>query len=136
MPTKLSSETVTEGVRVRAAALYMPDQSQPAARKYVFAYRIGITNEGTQRVRLLSRHWVIINGSGDREDVQGPGVVGKFPSLGPGEHFEYTSFCPLDTEWGTMEGSFRMQREDGETFDVMIGRFFLATTARPMVEEA
>ncbi|MER3522737.1 MAG: Co2+/Mg2+ efflux protein ApaG [Ignavibacteria bacterium] len=136
MSTKLSSETVTEGVRVRAAALYLPDQSQPAAQKYLFAYRISIINEGTERVRLLSRHWVIINGSGDREDVGGPGVVGKFPSLAPGEQFEYTSFCPLDTEWGTMEGSFRMQREDGETFDAIIGRFFLATTARPMVEEA
>lgn len=136
MSDQFSSKTVTEGVRVRAAALYLPDQSQPAAGRYMFAYRVSIGNEGTQRVRLLSRHWVIINGSGDREDVEGPGVVGKFPSLAPGEQFEYTSFCPLDTEWGTMEGSFRMQREDGTLFDVIIARFFLAATARPMVEEA
>jgi ApaG protein len=78
---------------------------------------------------------VIINGNGDREDVQGPGVVGKFPSLAPGEYFEYMSFCPLDTEWGTMEGTYRMQREDGTQFDAVIGRFFLAVNAPHEVEE-
>lgn len=101
----------------------------------MFAYRITIKNEGVQRVRLISRHWVIINGDGDREDVEGPGVVGKFPTLAPGEEFQYTSFCPLDTEWGTMEGTYRMQREDGSLFDAVIGRFFLAMNASHMVEE-
>lgn len=125
----LSSDTVTEGIRVQAEAAYLPDQSHPAANKYVFAYSISIANEGTKRARLLSRHWVIINGNGDREDVEGPGVVGKYPNLGTGDVFEYTSFCPLDTEWGTMEGTYRMQRDDGTTFDVNIGRFYLTMQA-------
>jgi ApaG protein len=102
----------------------------------VFAYRITIANEGTKRARLLSRHWVIINGDGDREDVQGPGVVGKTPNLAPGDDFEYTSFCPLDTEWGTMEGTFQMQREDGSTFDAVVGRFFLTVNAPSVAEVA
>lgn len=134
MSSKLSSERVTEGMRVCATATFLPEQSDPAARKFVFAYRITIKNEGAQRARLISRHWVIINGNGDREDVEAPGVVGKFPSLAPGEEFQYTSFCPLDTEWGTMEGTYRMQREDGTLFDVAIGRFFLAMSASHMVE--
>ncbi len=135
MARTLTSETLTEGIRIRAAALYAPDQSRPAEQRFVFAYRIMIRNEGTQSVRLLSRHWVIINGNGDREDVEGPGVVGKFPHLAPGESFEYMSFCPLDTEWGTMEGTYRMQREDGTQFDALIGRFFLAVNAPHEVEE-
>ena len=85
-------------------------------------------------MRLLSRRWVIINGDGDREDVAGRGVVGKTPSLAPGDMFEYTSFCPLDTEWGTMEGTYQMQREDGTLFDIVIGRFYLAVNAPQSAE--
>ena len=134
MPHTLTSETVTEGIRILAVAKFLQDQSDPEENKYVFAYRIKIWNEGTKRARLLSRHWVIINGDGDREDVQGSGVVGKTPSLAPGDEFEYTSFCPLDTEWGTMEGTFQMQREDGVIFDAVVGRFFLAINAPPVAE--
>ncbi|MDL1892821.1 Co2+/Mg2+ efflux protein ApaG [Sphingobacteriales bacterium CHB3] len=134
MPHSLLSDTTTEGIRVRAIATYLADQSQPSENKFVFAYRVFISNEGTKPARLISRHWVIINGNGDREDVEGPGVVGKYPRLAPGDVFEYTSFCPLDTEWGTMEGTYRMQSEDGSEFDVVIGRFYLACNA-PRMEE-
>ena len=122
------SEALTGGIRVRARATYLSDQSNPAEDKFIFAYWISIANEGTRRVKLLSRHWVIINGDGDREDVEGPGVVGKTPNLAPGDAFEYTSFCPLNTEWGTMEGTYHMQQDDGTLFDVAIGRFYLAIT--------
>lgn len=131
---KLVSDTLTEGIRVRAIASYRSDQSNPAESKFIFAYRISISNEGTKRARLLARHWVIINGNGDREDVQGPGVIGKYPNLAPGDEFEYTSFCPLNTEWGTMEGTYQMQREDGVIFDAVIGRFYLAMNAPQMAE--
>lgn len=126
------SDTVTHGMRIKALAQYMPKQSNTAENRFMFSYRIVISNEGTQWARLLSRHWVIINAHGERQDVQGPGVVGKTPALARGESFEYTSFCPLDTEWGTMEGSYQMQREDGTIFDAVIGRFFLATNAPTM----
>ena len=135
MPESFTSEIVTEGVRVQAIASYLPGQSSPGESKFVFAYRIRISNEGTRRARLLSRHWVIINGNGDREDVEGPGVVGKHPSLAHGDMFEYTSFCPLDTEWGSMEGTYKMQRDDGTEFDVRIARFYLSTSAPQVVEE-
>jgi len=129
MSHAFASDTVTEGVRIKAVSHYLPAQSNPDEHRYMFAYRIRISNESTRWVKLLSRHWVIINAEGERQDVEGPGVVGKMPALHPGDSFEYTSFCPLDTEWGTMEGTYRMQRENGETFDVVIGRFFLATSA-------
>ena len=134
MSHTLMSDTITHGIRVRAIAAYLSEQSNPVESKFIFAYKISIGNEGTKRARLLSRHWVIINGNGDREDVEGPGVVGKTPNLAPGDVFEYTSFCPLDTEWGTMEGTYQMQREDGTTFDAVIGRFYLAMNAPQIAE--
>lgn len=129
MSQPFTSDTITHGIRVRAAAHYLPGQSSPAEGRYMFAYRIVISNESASSVKLLSRHWVIINGNGVRQDVEGPGVVGKTPALEPGGSFKYTSFCPLDTEWGSMEGTYRMERDEGEEFDAVIGRFFLATNA-------
>lgn len=129
MARPFMSDTVTGGIRIRAVSQYLPGQSNPAEHRFMFAYRIIISNESMHWTKLVSRHWVIINADGERQDVEGSGVVGKTPALSPGESFEYTSFCPLDTEWGSMEGTYQMQREDGETFDVNIGRFFLATNA-------
>ena len=69
--------------------------------------------------------WVIINADGDREEVDGPGVVGYLPELNAGESFEYSSSCPLDTNWGTMEGHYSFMGDDGVKFDALIGRFYL-----------
>ncbi len=136
MTRLLTSNTVTEGIRVRAVAIYQPNESKPEENRFFFAYRVTMVNEGTETAQLLSRHWIIIDGDGDREDVEGTGVVGKFPLLEPGDVFEYASFCPLNTEWGTMEGTYRMQRDDGTKFDVVIGRFYLTMNAPREVEAA
>ena len=124
-----SSDTVTEGIRVQAAAQYLEGESEPDQRQYLFAYRIRIRNEGTRRARLKSRHWIIVDADNHREDVRGPGVVGKTPLLAPGESFEYSSGCPLRTPWGTMEGSYTMERDDGTSFEAAVGRFFLVSAA-------
>ena len=126
------SDTVTQGIRVQAQAQFLPSESDSERRHYVWAYRIVITNEGTSRARLKSRHWIILDADNRREDVRGGGVVGKTPSLAPGERFEYTSGCPLRTRWGTMEGSYTFEREDGSTFEVAIGRFFLVPPPAPV----
>ncbi|RPI18107.1 MAG: Co2+/Mg2+ efflux protein ApaG [Ignavibacteriae bacterium] len=121
-----SSETVTQGIRVKVEPEYVPEQSTPEQEKYLFAYKVTITNEGKRWAKLLSRHWEIINADGDEEIVDGPGVVGYTPDLDPGESFEYTSFCTLDTCWGTMQGYYRMSRDnDEEIFLVNIARFYL-----------
>lgn len=107
-PTDRCSECVTHGVRVRVQPQYRPDQSDPAASRWVFAYRIRITNETSDRtIRLLRRRWEIVDADGECRVVEGAGVVGQTPILRPGEVFEYTSYCPLETPWGTMEGVFR-----------------------------
>ncbi len=122
----LGSETVTEGIRVRVVPTYLPDQSDPERSQYIFTYRIHIKNEGPVAAKLLSRHWTITDAEGARQDVKGEGVVGEQPRIAPGKTYEYESFCPLETRWGTMEGIFVMEREDGVVFDARVSRFYLA----------
>jgi ApaG protein len=119
------SEAITEGVRVSVEARYSPEHSDPRRSEWFFLYTITLTNEGDGTCQLLTRHWIIRNAAGKVEEVRGPGVVGEQPVLEPGESFEYTSGCPLDTPFGSMEGSYQMVREDGAQFDAEIARFEL-----------
>jgi len=120
------SETTTRGVRVEVRTAYVPERSSPQESQYFFAYRIKISNVGEETVQLLSRHWVISDGAGNMEHVRGPGVVGEQPVLGPGESFEYTSFCPLPTPIGSMHGTYQMVTAGGSAFDAEIAPFSLA----------
>lgn len=119
-----SSVAITRGIRVEAHPVYMNEQSAADGSEHVFGYRMVITNQSDQVVQLLGRHWAIIDADGHRRDVEGEGVVGQQPILEPGESFEYASFCPLPTPWGTMEGSYALHGESGE-FRVRIERFYL-----------
>src|SRR5271157_65362 len=119
------SDATTNGIRVQARPSYIPERSAPDDSSYFFAYRIRITNGGSEIVQLLRRHWIITDGNGHVEEVEGPGVVGETPKLAPGASFEYTSFCPLPTPFGTMEGSYTMRTAAGAEFDVAIGQFSL-----------
>ena len=121
-----TSEAVTRGVRVRVQSEFNPDRSNPARGQWFFLYTITIANEGSETVQLLTRHWIITDADGKIEEVRGPGVVGKQPTLKPGESFEYTSGCPLTTAFGVMEGTYQMVTESGERFDAKIAPFTLS----------
>jgi len=122
MPT---SEGVTQRIRVTVESTYHPERSNPAGREWFFSYKIRIANEGDSTVQLLTRHWTITDSDGDVQEVRGPGVIGQQPVLSAGQSFEYTSFCPLSTAFGTMHGSYQMERDDGTRFDVEIPPFAL-----------
>ena len=130
------SDSVTDGIRIQAAAQYLPQESDPGASRYVFAYKITMLNQGEAKARLLARHWIILDSEARREDVRGPGVVGEYPALAPGENYSYISYCPLKTPWGTMEGTYTFERDDGSRFQVRIGRFFLVPSAPPLSLES
>lgn len=86
-----------------------------------------ISNVGGETAQLLSRLWLITDADGDVERVEGPGVVGETPILEPGGSFEYTSFCALTTDVGTMEGHYVMALvATGERFQARIDPFTLA----------
>lgn len=120
------STATTQGIRVHVESTYVPEQSSPRSRRYVFAYTVRITNEGESAAQLRTRHWVITDGNGKVEEVRGPGVVGQQPHLNPGDHFEYTSGCVLETPRGEMHGSYQMHRPDGTAFDATIAHFSLS----------
>jgi ApaG protein len=120
-----SSEAVTNNVRVEVEAQYSAEHSQPFQCQWFFHYTVRITNEGEETVKLISRHWIITNADGHVEEVKGPGVVGEQPVLGPGEAFQYTSGCPLNTSTGIMHGTYQMVTEDGDHFDIEIAPFAL-----------
>lgn len=128
------SVTMTRGFRVSVSPAYVPAHSSPAVGKWTFTYRIRIANESAEAARLISRTWRIINGDGVTHEVHGEGVVGQQPRIEPGEAFVYSSFCPLDTPWGTMEGSYVMRDDRGDEFEVAIGRFFLAAPPEASAE--
>jgi ApaG protein len=120
------SDKLTQGIRVTVSAVYVPEQSAPRSRRYVFAYTVKIANEGATGAQLKSRHWVITDGEGKIEEVRGPGVVGQQPFLKPGDQFEYTSGCVLTTPRGEMHGTYQMHRPDGSHFDADIAPFALS----------
>ena len=120
------STALTRGNRVRAKSQFVEDRSSPERDFYFFAYRIVIANEGDETVQLLSRHWIITDGNGETQEVEGPGVIGQQPTLEPGQHFAYTSACPLPTPVGAMHGTYQMITDSGETFDAKVPAFSLA----------
>ena len=79
-----SSESTTRGVSVSVLSEYAADRSRPGQNQWFFLYTITITNNTEETIQLLSRHWIITDGSGHVEDVKGPGVVGQQPVLAPG----------------------------------------------------
>ncbi len=114
-------------IRVDVETRYIEDQSNPEQNYYVFAYTITIQNKGRQSAQLLTRHWVITDSNQKVQEVRGDGVVGEQPLLKPGEQFVYTSGTMLETEIGTMKGSYQMLADDGSHFNATIDEFVLST---------
>ena len=112
-------------ITVKPMPHFIPEQSSPDDKRYVFAYTITIENTGSIAAQLVSRHWIITDANSEVQEVRGLGVVGKQPLLQPGESFEYTSGTRLRTPTGTMHGSFFCVAEDGERFEVDVPMFVL-----------
>ena len=113
-------------ISVNPAVLYLPDQSDEKAGRYVFAYTITIGNTGNATAQLISRHWIITDSQGLVQEVRGFGVVGVQPVLRPGESHEYSSGTAIATPVGTMRGSYQMVAEDGTRFEAPIPEFTLS----------
>ncbi len=116
---------LTHEIEITVEPFYLEEQSEPEENRFVWGYRIVITNRSGQTVQLRDRHWQITDALGHVDEVIGEGVVGEQPVLEPGEQFEYSSGCPLDTPSGMMVGQYRMVRQDGESFMVDIPAFSL-----------
>lgn len=115
----------TEGITVSVRPFFLQTESNVFERKFVFVYYIRIENGTNEQIQILRRRWHITHGSGKIEEVEGEGVIGKQPFIQPKKHHEYNSFCILETMEGFMEGTYTVQRSDGELSIIQIPRFFL-----------
>jgi ApaG protein len=113
-------------IAVSVKSAYVPAQSAPESNRFVFAYTVTITNNGSVPARLVTRHWVITDANNKTQEVRGEGVVGQQPYLTPGMSFEYTSGTVLETPVGVMQGSYQMVSDDGAQFDAEIPPFTLS----------
>jgi ApaG protein len=116
---------VTRQIEVTVEPNFMPDRSSVERSQYFWSYTIVIINAGAETVQLQTRHWIITDASGRKQEVRGEGVVGEQPVLAPGERFEYTSGVPLPTASGIMTGRYQMVSESGERFEIDVPTFSL-----------
>ena len=116
-------------INILSKVKYIEERSNPATPLFLFAYNIEITNKSNSSVQLLNRHWKITDGNGMINTVNGKGVVGLQPVISENEKFEYSSFCPLSTEFGMMEGWYEMKDEQGMLFKVNIPTINLYTSS-------
>src|SRR5256885_11051394 len=107
---------VTRQIEVTVEPNFMPERSSAEHSRYFWSYTIVITNSGGGTVQLQTRHWIITDASGRKQEVRGEGVVGEQPVLAPGERFGFTNGVPPPTASGFMTGRYPMVSESGERF--------------------
>jgi ApaG protein len=116
---------LTKDIEVTVDPYYLEEQSDPDDDRYVWGYKVVISNNSNSAIRLINRYWHITDQNGQVDEVTGPGVVGEHPQLNPGDSYEYSSGCPLDTPSGMMFGHYQMENDEGEVFEVAIPAFSL-----------
>ena len=123
------SEAITAGIKVQVISKYIPEHSNLDIPQYFFAYWVTITNDSESDIKLLDRYWKITDATGKSHIIDGKGVIGKQPIIKSGASFSYNSFCPLETEFGTMAGHYQIKREDGHFMKIDIPKFQLISPA-------
>ena len=116
---------VTRQIEVTVEPNFMPDRSVVDKGQYFWSYTIVITNSGNETVQLRSRHWIITDATGRKQEIRGEGVIGEQPVLAPGESHRYTSGVPLPTASGFMTGRYQMVNESGLHFEIDVPTFSL-----------
>ena len=124
-------ERVTEGISIMVETFYQVAQSNPISAEYLFSYRITIENRTLYPVKLLSRHWHIMDSNGTYREVQGEGVVGRQPIIEPGNTYQYTSAAGLRSDMGKMSGTYLIENLfNKKKFNVIIPEFHLIVPAK------
>tara|TARA_B100001750_G_C14903227_1_gene300927 strand:+ start:37 stop:417 length:381 start_codon:yes stop_codon:yes gene_type:complete len=113
-------------ISISIETVYLQQDSEPENNKFFFLYTISIRNKGSVGAKLLSRHWVIEDSNGKKQDVRGEGVVGEQPYIVPGDEFQYTSGAMIETSLGTMKGTYQMIDDNNRYFDAPIPEFVLS----------
>jgi ApaG protein len=123
----------TSSISIIVEPEFLSEQSNTHENFFLYAYKITIENNSKEACQLLKRHWIIRDGSGKEEHVEGDGVIGKQPVIRPGERFVYTSGCPLATPTGSMRGSYVMRTASVKSLKVKVPLFFLSPPRAEML---
>ena len=133
-PGTTFSDTVTEKIRVKVSSFYDAEKSDPENGKFMFWYKVGIYNEGSEPVQIVARMWEIEKCKGEKEVVRGAGIMSTQPIIPPGDVFTYQSVCPLKVfppkgkrVLGSMAGAYTMCKGNmgQHNFTVKVGKFNL-----------
>ncbi len=127
----MSSALAKFEIDIAVETQYLPEQSEPDQEKFVFVYQIAIHNKGQEALQLMRRHWLITDGNQQLMEVDGAGVIGQQPRIEPGETYCYSSGILLETPIGSMQGTYDLISDNGESFVANIPDFSL--TAPGMV---
>lgn len=124
MNKSVTYKAITNDISVTVVSTYEPEHSRLAQEHYVFSYEVTIVNGSDLKVQLLSREWNITDLLGGEHFVQGEGVIGEQPILAQGESFTYSSWCPLQSSMGFMQGYFTfVDLSNDNTFKVKVPKF-------------
>lgn len=115
----------TAGIAVEVEPEFLSEQLNLEEHFFLYIYKITVSNHSKEPCQLLRRHWIIRDGLGNEEYVEGDGVIGKQPVIQPGENFVYTSGCPLSTPTGNMRGTYTMRIGSVQNLKIKIPLFFL-----------
>jgi len=133
---KYGSETITDGLRIRVRTLYVPEMDNGPQVTITYEFEIDCApGQSPPEGILKSRHFKI-GEDDDTQFVNGPGVIGLFPKIGPGmEVFRYNSCTRFSRNssdcW--MEGSFLFSLNSGREFRANINRFYFKWRESPIV---
>ena len=130
------SETITDGLRIRVRTLYVPetDPFQQVTIAYEFELDCAPGQSPPEGI-LRSRHFEI-GENGYIKHVNGDGVVGLYPRIGPGMEVFRWNFCKLfcrNSRDCWMQGSFLFRLASGKDFHANISKFYFKWRDSPMV---
>ena len=118
----------TNGITIGVESFYQKKHSNPRENRFIHSYQVTISNEKDSTVQLVARHWYIVNGAGKVREVSGEGVIGKQPTLAPGDSHRYVSWAPITTNIGKMYGYYTFRdTKSNEMFLVNIPEFKLVS---------
>jgi len=125
---KHNSKKTTNKIAIEAHPYYLPDHPSRKEGEYIFSYRIKITNKSEKQVRIMGMSLTSIDANAEEEIISKEGLNGERPQLEPLESYEFTSYCKLNTYWGTLEGNLQILDDKGKDFDAAVARIYLTTT--------
>jgi ApaG protein len=104
--------------------VFAPHLDAPPDRPYPFVYFITIHNGSDKTVTIKGRKWVVTDAQNQSVVVEGEGVVGKFPTLTPGESFSYNSYHVTASK-SVAQGAFLALTDDNVAVFAKIPSFVL-----------